>query len=373
MRTGTAIMPLHGGKCPAWLFSRMKNLAREISCFIVSEFGEDELLSRLSDPFWFQALGCVLGFDWHSSGVTTTVCGALKEGLTDLSKDLGLFVAGGKGRTSLKTPDEITAAVERYSLPFSPDPLVKASRLSAKVDSAAVQDGYQIYHHTFLFTKKGNWAVIQQGLNETSRTARRYHWHCSCFESFVRDPHLAVCCNHRGTVLNLVAREGEDNRKVSVELSRLPPDKIISSLKKINELVLPSRHGIKFSDISLRSLNRIFLKTYEEGVSDYENLLGTKGVGPSALRALALIGELIYDTPASKRDPARFSFAHGGKDGIPYPVNREEYDRSIELLHKALVEARAGRTEKKDALKRLAVFAKEGINNEPGKTGDSRT
>ncbi|MCD6309443.1 MAG: DUF763 domain-containing protein [Candidatus Eremiobacteraeota bacterium] len=361
MRTGTAILPLHGGKCPPWLFSRMKKLAREISCFIVSEFGEDELLARLSDPFWFQAFGCVLGFDWHSSGITTTVCGALKEGLAEISGELGFFVAGGKGKTSLKTPEEIRRKSEKISLPFSPELLVRASRLSAKVDSAGVQDGYQLYHHAFFFTKKGNWAVIQQGMNEATGMARRYHWHSDKLESFVNDPHLAVCCNSRGSTLNLVAKEGEENRKLSVELSQKPPDFLIGKLKKINELSLPARHEIRLSDISITHLNKIFLKTYEEGVENYEQLLGMKGVGPATLRSLALIGELIYDVSASRRDPARFSFAHGGKDGIPYPVNREDYDRSIEILHKALLDVKTGRTEKREALRRLSIFQKGNI------------
>ncbi len=357
MKTGTASLPLHYGAAPRWLFQRMKELAREISIFMVSEFGPEELLRRLADPFWFQAFGCVLGFDWHSSGVTTTACGALKEGLKDLSKELGLYVAGGKGATSRKTPDEISRACESAST--EAEPLVYASRMSAKVDSSAVQDGYGIYHHCFLFTESGTWAVVQQGMNEESRMARRYHWLSDDLRSFVCEPHKAVCCDRRRESLNLVAKESERARDVCAKLSGERPEKLIAEMKKLKHLELPRRHEILVKDINPDRLGRTLTKTYERCPEDFQTLLGLKGVGAKTLRALALIGELAYGAPVSFRDPARFSFAHGGKDGIPYPVDRPTYDQSIEILRNGVNRARVGRTEREKAVRRLAVFCGE--------------
>jgi hypothetical protein len=354
MRTGIAHLPLHGGKAPAWLFSRMKLLAAEIARVILYDFGTPELLRRLSDPFWFQAFGCILGFDWHSSGLTTTACGALKEGLKGMEHELGLFVAGGKGRVSRRTPDEILAHGDL--LKTEPAPLVYASRMSAKVDSAAVQDGYQLYHHVFLFDREGNWAVVQQGMNDETKTARRYHWLGAGPVDFVCEPHQAVCCDSRGEALNLVAREGEANRATSTSLASEPPERVLDELKHLERLDLPARHPVTREEISVAHLHRVLLKTYEQRPGDFESLLGMAGVGAKTLRALALLSELLYGAKPSFRDPARFSFAHGGKDGHPYPVDRELYDQSIDFLKEIVNAARIGEFEKRRVFNRLGTF-----------------
>jgi len=354
-RTGYASLPLHGGKAPAWLFSRMVLLSRGILTHLVEEYGTTEVLRRLSDPFWFQAFGCVLGFDWHSSGVTTTVCGAVKESLREAAAEWGLFAAGGKGAASRKTPAQISAACEQ--LGRDPDLLVHASRTAAKVDSAAVQDGYQLYHHVFLFTAGGDWCVVQQGMNDATSMARRYHWLSEQVASFVDEPHAAVCCDATGSTLNLVAGESTAVRSASVELANQPPHVVLQAVENIPELRLPARHRLfPEMDVDHRYLSRILLKTYEHAPADFEALLGIEGVGPRTLRALALASELIYGTHASTRDPARFAFAHGGKDGIPYPVDRATYDRTIEILGRAVGRAHIDRTERINALKRLAIF-----------------
>lgn len=355
MRTGIANLPLHYGKAPAWLFERMRDLSREITLVVVEEFGSEEMLRRLSDPFWFQAFGAVLGFDWHSSGLTTTVCGALKEGLRGLERELGLFVAGGKGRTSRRTPREIEEVGDL--LVIDAQDLVYASKMAAKVDSAALQDGYQIYHHCFIFTTKGSWSVVQQGMNETNRYARRYHWLSDDLESFVCEPHSAICCDQRGVTLNMVAEESDSARSVTTELSKEKPDKLISEVKRLQNLDLPHRHEVMVRDLNPERLKRILLKTYERQPQSFEQLLGIEGVGPKTIRSLSLISELVYGVKPSFRDPARYSFAHGGKDGYPYPVDRENYDRSIEILRKAISTARIGNREKLDALKRLTHLA----------------
>jgi hypothetical protein len=358
-RTGTAQLPLHGGKAPAWLFSRMVKLAREISIHIVSEFGPEEMLRRLSDPFWFQAFGCVLGFDWHSSGVTTTVTGALKEGIRGLESDLGLYAGGGKGAASRHTPSEIATACDRLSI--DPGPLVYASRMSAKVDSAAVQDGYQLYHHAFFFTPSGGWCVVQQGMNDSNGMARRYHWLSSAVRSYVNEPHAAVCAEAEAPTLNLVATESEPVRAASAELSRHPPSVVLSALKHIPSLEMPRRHAVLVADVNPQYLQKILLKTYDRCPADFETLLGMQGVGGRTLRALALVSEIIYGTPASTRDPARFSFAHGGKDGFPYPVDTGTYDKTVEVLRAAVNRAGIDRSERVKALKRLVKFGEERV------------
>ena len=353
-RTGIAHLPLHYGAAPRWLFERMVRLARQITLVLVEEYGSQEVLARLSDPLWFQAFGCVLGFDWHSSGLTTTVCGALKEGLRGLEGDSGLCVAGGKGKTSRRTPAEVEVFAERFG--FLPAPLVYASRMAAKVDSAALQDGYQIYHHTFIFVPDGHWTVVQQGMNEATRYARRYHWLSSDLDDFVCEPHKAICSDGCGDVrLNMVAHEADACRQMSACLAGEPPETLVRELKRLQALELPARHHLDLSDIHPDKLARIFLRTYEQPPADFEQLLGTEGVGAKSVRALALVSELVYGAKASVRDPARFSFAHGGKDGHPYPVDRETYDRTIEALRAAVERARLGQREKLDALRRLAA------------------
>ncbi|UCB43510.1 MAG: DUF763 domain-containing protein [Dehalococcoidales bacterium] len=351
-RTGIANLPLHHGRAPRWLFERMTRLAREITIAIVAEYGPDEMLRRLSHPYWFQAFGCVLGFDWHSSGVTTTLCGAMKEGVKGIERELGLFVAGGKGATSRRTPSEIEGWGDRLSL--EPAPLVYASRMSAKVDNSAVQDGYQLYHHTFLFTAKGSWAVVQQGMNDSNRYARRYHWLGETVADFVNEPHSAIASQARGTTLNLVAGESEPARSAISEIAvNERPQAIVIDLKKLKILSLPAHHPIGINDLHPDSINRILLSIYEKQPQGFEQLLGLRGVGAKTLRALSLIAELVHGVAPSYQDPTRYSFAHGGKDGYPYPVDKETYDKSIELLAKSVNRAKLGLNEKREALNRL--------------------
>jgi len=351
-RTGIANLPLHYGKAPRWLFDRMVKLAREITIAIVADFGAEEVLRRLSHPYWFQAFGCVLGFDWHSSGVTTTLCGALKEAIKGLETDLGLFVAGGKGKTSRRTPSEIEGWGNSISL--DPPPLVYASRMSAKVDSSAVQDGYQLYHHTFLFTTSGSWAVVQQGMNGATRYARRYHWLGETVANFVNEPHSAILSEARGQALNLVAAESDPVRTIITDIAtKEKPHNILAELKRLKTLDLPSHHYLSTRDLHPESLSKILLSTYDRQTQDFEQLLGLRGVGPKTIRALSLISELVYGVAPSYQDPARYSFAHGGKDGIPYPVDRKTYDQSIELLRKAINKTKLGIKEKNEAMNRL--------------------
>ena len=359
MKTGTATLPLHGGKAPAWLFSRMRLLAREITLAIASEYGPGEMLVRLSDPAWFQAFGAVLGFDWHSYGVTTTVCGALKDGLKGLEHESGLIVAGGKGGVSRKTPGEIEAAAASGTLAAAPDRLVYASKMAAKVDSAGLQDGYQIYHHSFFCTRNGSWAVVQQGMNDTNGMARRYHWLGDAVTDFVVEPHQAIASQAPGIgVLNLVAKISVPAQVTVTELSHEPPDRVAAQLDRLKSLTMPRRHEVELRDIRPENLRKAFATTYERQAEDFETLLGLPGVGPKTVRALALIAELVYDTPASRNDPALFSYAHGGKDGFPYPVDRPTYDRNIEILSAAVAQAKIGRSERLDALKRLGVVSR---------------
>jgi hypothetical protein len=371
MRSGSAHLPLHGGRAPAWLFSRMVRLAREITAHGVCEYGSEEMLRRLSDPYWFQALGCVLGFDWHSSGVTTTVTGALKEGLRGTERELGVYVGGGKGAVSRKTPGEIVRYCDALSM--DPAPLVYASRMSAKVDSAAVQDGYQLYHHAFFFTPSGAWCVVQQGMSDADGMARRYHWLAAQLHNFVNEPHAAVCgaserieTSHSDAAaasptLNLVAAESDAARTASAELARGKPSVVLGALRHLPLLSMPRRHSVLLADVNPLHLDRILLKTYERAPENFETLLGMEGVGAKTLRALALASEIIYGTPASMRDPARFSFAHGGKDGFPFPVDTETYDKTVHVLRQAVNQANIDRSERVAALKRLVEYGKQKI------------
>ncbi len=357
MRTGTTNLPLHTGNAPAWLFSRMTRLSREIISLMVMEFGTQVVLEKLSDPYWFQALGCVLGFDWHSSGLTTTTCGAIKEGLKGIEGEFGLFACGGKGAASRKTPDQIRSYANANSVAVDGEKLVYASKMSAKVDSAAVQDGYDLYHHVFFFDATGNWAVVQQGMNDTNGWARRYHWLSTGVEDFVVEPHAAVCSDSKNsTILNMVAAEAGDNRQISAQVASEKPAKALVEMQKIQELVLPKRHDIRPVDITPAYLQKILLKTYERQPEGFEQLLGIAGVGGKTIRALALISNLVYGAPLSERDPAAYSFAHGGKDGIPYPVDRSGYDRTIGIVKKAVEKAKLGERETTEAIRRLGMF-----------------
>lgn len=352
MRSGVANLPLHYGSCPPWLFGRMKKLSREIAIFIVENFGTEKFLENLSHPYWFTSFGCVLGFDWHSSGLTTAVLGALKEGLKGSEKDLGVFVCGGKGATSRKTPQEIKnkPSLLNYSIGQL---LTYSSKMAAKVDNTALQDGYQLYHHNFIFDNSGHWAVVQQGMNSQNRMARRYHWLSDNLASFVNEPHAGIACDKKSLTLNMVAKKSDPCRQASVELTKESPSKLIKHLKKAQTLNLPRRHEIFLSDLKTTYLEKIFLKTYQQSPQDYEALLGMKGVGPKTIRALSLIAELICGTKPSYQDPVRYSFAHGGKDGHPYPVDKKTYDQSIEILARAINHSSLGYHQKRTAIRNL--------------------
>jgi hypothetical protein len=359
----------------------MWRLAGAITMAVVDEYGPAEMLRRLSDPWWFQAFGCVLGFDWHSSGVTTVTCGAVKEAYKRFGDDLGIHVAGGKGGTSRQTPREIAQASDRLAI-TSGERLVFASKMSAKVDSAAVQDDYDLYHHCFFFTPDGQWCVVQQGMNERTRYARRYHWLGESVDDFVCEPHNAIedlsfvrkKRDENQLVLNMVAEEAEANRRASAELVRWNPDKLLYEVRKMTEgpsLFAPAHHAVLPGDVNVDRLERIVRTAHEHNPQDFLMLLGAPGVGAATVRSLSLISELIYNAPASHRDPATplpterapqprrwadFSYAHGGKDGHPFPVDRPTYDQSIHVLTEAVNKARIGHTEKADALKRLASY-----------------
>lgn len=366
MRTGIADLPLHYGRAPKWLFEKMVRLSRAIIEVIVAEQGAQEFLRRISDPFWFQSFGSVLGFDWHSSGLTTTVCGAMKEGTKDIVHELGLYFCGGKGGTSRKTPQEIEKIAEKIGK--DPSNLIYASKMSAKIDNTCVQDGYNLYHHMFIFTKDYDWAVVQQGMRSDlthktkvffpqkikERTARRYHWFSRNLSSFVCEPHTAVCCDIIQPSLNMVAQESEASQKIVTKISSEDPEKIMKETERI--LQMPQRHPVLINDINPKYLHKVLLKTYELMPSSFENLIQIEGLGPKTLRALALIGELIYGVKPSYRDPARYSFAHGGKDGFPYPVERATYEQSINFLIETIRRSKIGANDKLKLLKKLAKF-----------------
>lgn len=366
MRTGTVDLPLHGGKAPRWLFARMVGLAEGITEAIVYEYGQDEFLRRLSDPYWFQALACVLGFDWHSSGTTTTTCGALKMAIKP--EEHGIALAGGKGKTSRKTLSQIEESSQTFSLSSKVvEKLKYSSRIAAKVDNSCVQDGYQLYHHCFVFTEKGDWTVIQQGMEESY--ARRYHWLSSNVTDYVNEPQSAICCDEKkNRTLNMVASESKETREVSVDLVKDNPDHLRRYFRpakqhrlddflvtKKEDFGMPAHHPVLGMDLTPMGWKTL-KNAYELQPKNYEELISLKGMGPKTIRALALISELVYGTGPSWKDPVKYSFAHGGKDGFPYPVDRETYDKSIEVLKNAIEEAKIDRDERYKALKRLHVF-----------------
>ncbi len=355
-----AELPLHHGRAPRWLFSRMVRLSKVILDYMSYCYSPGEILRRLADPFWFQALSCVLGFDWHSSGTTTTTLGALKQACKP--EEHGIAIAGGKGRASRRTPEEIELASEFFNLSSKKVELLKkASYLSAKVDNACVQDGYELYHHSFIFTEKGDWAVVQQGMRAEEKLARRYHWLSP--ESFVVEPHQAILAQRVETqTLNMTARESEEARKASLDLVRDNPAKlrsIISGNPTLDSfLSMPRRHRIMRVDISEQGW-RALRAAYEIQPENYEELIALRGIGGKTIRALALLSELLFGTEPCWKDPAKFSFAHGGKDGIPYPVDLKTYEESIAILKNALQDAKLGNKEKHRALIRLKNFVQE--------------
>lgn len=381
MQRGIATFTLDYGKCPPWLFQRMVKLGREMTKVLVSEYGPDEFVKRVADPVWFQSLGTVLAFDWNASGLTTILTAALKEAIRNEEKDLGIFICGGKGKTSRKTPDEIQQWSQILNLPGKN--LVYNSKMAAKVDSSLVQDGYQIYHHAFFFTKNGTWAVVQQGMNTQNQTARRYHWYDSSYErqNFVNEPHTAISSQlFRKRMLNLVSSKSEKTRRISSELVQAGYKALIKDLEILRrhtssfskmvslksgseQLTLLELNDINFhshpvlnEDFSKsRYLEKIFQKITYEKPGNYEKLLATEGVGPKTMRALALVAEIIYGAKPSYEDPARYSFAHGGKDFIPYPVDRGTYDGTIKILQSAVQKSKLNTFEKDKILKRISI------------------
>jgi len=357
-RSGSADLPLHYGYVPLWLAERMGKLGLAITEAIIYEFGTAEFLRRMSDPFWFQSMGAVMGMDWHSSGITTSVMGALKKTVNPRSKELGIYICGGKGKQSRKTPDELLALGARTGL--DGDHLVRCSKLSAKVDNTAVQDGYQLYMHSFIVSMQGDWTVVQQGMNDRS-TARRYHWHSPGISSFVEEPHSAICGVNHGTILNLVAKDASPARQAVMQIASEEPERMLNEVKK---LVMPAHHDVRASNVDLKRLGAMLWLAHEKRPSDFEGLLLLEGLGPRTLQSLALVSEVIYGAPARFSDPARFSFAHGGKDGHPFPVPVKIYDETISSLRKAVDQAKIGNSEKLQAVKKLnelSVKAEKGF------------
>jgi hypothetical protein len=347
-RSGTADLPLQGGRVPPWLAGRMTALGTAIAENIVATYGPAELLTRLSDPFWFQAFGCVLGMDWHSSGITTSVMGALKRGLNPLCAELGLAVCGGRGRHSVRTPEELRSFSLQNNL--DGEALARTSRLTARIDNNAVADGFQLYLHSFVILRSGEWAVVQQGMNPQNRLARRYHWHSPAVRDFVSDPHTAIVGKPQGTILNLVDARAEKAQQALLTITREP---IESSLNDARKLTMPAHHEVRAKDIDLKRLGAVLAVAHQQDLRDFASLLLLEGLGPRTLQSLALIAEVVHGAPGRFSDPARFSFAHGGKDGHPFPVPLKTYDESLSVLRRSLAAARLGHTEKVDGFKRL--------------------
>jgi hypothetical protein len=366
-RTGSADLPLHGGRVPPWLAQRMASLGAIITQAVVLHYGRDEFLQRLSHPFWFQSFGAVMGMDWHSSGITTSVIGALKRGLAPLQGELGIHVCGGRGKHSRRTPDELMALGERTG--FDGQALTRASRLVAKVDSAAVQDGYELYLHGFFVTDDGKWTVVQQGMNGDKRQARRYHWHSENLRSFVDEPHSAIDGPVQGEIINLTDHRAESSRAAQLDLlDALGPDGIVreyaaltneaAAQLELPHLIMPAHHDVRSGDVFARRLHGTLAAAAERGPLDFPDLLLTPGVGARTVQSLAMVAEVVHGAPYRFRDPARFSLAHGGKDRHPYPVPIKVYDETIRVLKSAVQQAKLGREEEMQALKRLDAQAR---------------
>ncbi|CAH1663103.1 DUF763 domain-containing protein [Chelatococcus asaccharovorans] len=375
-RAGSANLPLHGGRVPPWLGQRMTRLGALISEAIVQHYGRDELLRRLAHPFWFQSFGAVMGMDWHSSGITTSVIGALKRGLTPLAGELGIHVCGGRGAHSRKTPDELIAIGERTG--FDGGALAQTSRLVAKVDSAAVQDGFDLYLHGFIVTDDGSWVVVQQGMNGDRRLARRYHWKSEGLESFLDSPHAAIEGREQGEIVNLADRRAAPSRRDQLTLlSESGPDAILRELARLSDapspksrrpptlqpllpyLDMPAHHDVRPADVVMRRLHRTLAAAADRGPKDFSELLLVPGVGQRTVKALAMVAEVVHGAPCRFSDPARFSFAHGGKDRHPFPVPLKVYDETIRLMKSAVEKGRLGRDEELAALKRLDDQARQ--------------
>lgn len=390
-RTGVADLPLHTGTVPRWLADRMRDLGRLIAESIVENYGKREFLVRLSDPLWFQSFGAVMGMDWHSSGITTSVMYALKRGLNPIARDLGIYVCGGRGKFSRETPTELLQIADQTGV--DGNYLKRTSCLCAKVDNTAVQDGFQLYQHNFIVTDEGDWAVVQQGMNTDARAARRYHWCSSNLRSFVEEPHAGVVGENRGQILNLTHQEAGITRNSILELTHENPDRMMREIRQMvtpsssmvvspqmdlfapivapdgtpvrlgsrdpivanssRDCIMPSRHEVRAEDVDLKRLGGVLATAYESDPKDFESLLLTPGLGPRTLQSLTLVSEVINGTPSRFRDPARYSFAHGGKDGHPFPVPTRVYDESIRVLKGAIEKAKIGDRDKMDCLNRL--------------------
>ena len=349
-----ADLPLHYGQVPPWLARRMALLGGAIVEAIVLQYGKGEVLRRLSDPCWFQALGCVMGMDWHSSGITTSVMGALKKSVNPMSGELGIYICGGKGRHSRETPAELQVIAERTGLPG--DLLVRSSKLSAKVDNTAVQDGFQIYLHSFVVSDTGEWAVIQQGMNDASGMARRYHWHSATLPSFTETPHTFIYGQNQGQILNLTDKGATPAKSSLLQMVQEGPGRMLPEIRK---LVMPSHHDVRAMDVDLKRLGSVLAVAHERELHDFESLLLLEGVGPRTIQSLTLVSEVIYGTPSRFTDPARFSFAHGGKDGHPFPVPTKVYDETIQVLRSAVDKSKLGQTDKQDAIRKLSVLSEK--------------
>ncbi len=353
-RSGTADLLLHGGAVPPWLFNRMKQLALPLVEAIIENRGKDDFLERLSDPFWFQSFGSVIGMDWNSSGITTTVLNVLKQSINPVSKQLGLYVCGGKGKQSIRTPLELIEVGHKAGL--DGDHLAKCSKLSAKVDNTALQDGYNLYIHSFVVSDTGRWSVIQQGMHHSNGMARRYHWHSKNLKSFVEEPHVAVCGKTQGSILNLVHKDAAPTKQGILEITREHPAKI---LKEVPHLLVPVYHHIKPKDVDMKRLGSILWLAQENETQKFEDLLLLKGLGPRTLHSLTLVSEIIHGTPSRFSDPARFAFAHGGKDATPFPVPTKVYDETINTLRNAVDRAKIGNADKLKAVKKLTYLAQK--------------
>jgi hypothetical protein len=352
-RSGSADLPLHYGKVPLWLAERMSKLGVAITEAIITEYGTSEVLRRLSDPFWFQSLGAVMGMDWHSSGITTSVMGALKKAVNPRAKELGIYICGGKGKHSRNTPQELLDFSSRTGV--DGQELVRCSKLSAKVDNTAVQDGFQLYMHSFIVDEKGLWTVVQQGMQTNGSTARRYHWHSAGMTSFVDEPHTAICGVNQGRILNLVASAASPARSSILSMAAEDPQRMLA---EIRHLKMPDHHDVKAKDVDLKRLGAMLWLTHEKQPADFAELLLLEGMGPRTLQSMALVSEVIYGSPSRFDDPARFSFAHGGKDGHPFPVPVTVYDQTIDVLTKAVEKAKINTSDKLQAIQKLGELSR---------------
>jgi hypothetical protein len=359
-RSGYADLPLHGGTVPSWLADRMMLLGTAIVESLILQFGKKEVLVRLSDPLWFQSFGSVMGMDWHSSGITTSVMYALKRGLNSRAREFGLCVCGGRGKYSRRTPDELQFLCDATGMDGKT--YIQNSKLVAKVDSTAVQDGFQLYQHNFILSDEGDWAVVQQGTNTQSKKARRYHWCSSFLKSFVEEPHTGVTGENQGSILNLTDTQADKTRNCILDITKEEPKRIIREFAQIGttrNCIMPKHEEVRAEDVDLKRLGAVLATAYESKLSSFEQLLLTPGLGPRTLQSLTLVSEVIYGTPSRFKDPARFSFAHGGKDGHPFPVPLTVYDETIRVLQDSIEKSKLGYNDKSQCIKRLHKTAVE--------------